>query len=78
LLRGVYHQAALCADPLARNDGQTSRDRQEQVARCRAFTDGCCFQVIYFNSNISFLPPAEVSAKASVETGWITHTVKDA
>jgi len=28
----------------------------------------CCFQVIYFISNIFFVPPSETVSKAGVET----------
>ena len=55
-----------------------SRDRQGQVASCGTFADQCCFQGIYFISNISFVSPTEMSAEASMETGWITHAVKNA
>jgi hypothetical protein len=28
----------------------------------------CCFQIIYFNPNIFFVPPSETSLKAGLET----------
>ena len=42
------------------------------------FVAECCFQVIYFNSNISFVDPIETSLAAGVETLRLTHAVKNA
>jgi hypothetical protein len=48
------------------------------VADMRRFSGKCCFQVIYFKSNISFSPTCQMSPKARVETIWLTHAVKNA
>jgi hypothetical protein len=48
------------------------------VAVVRRFSGKCCFQVIYFNSNISFSPTRQTNPKARVETIWLTHAVKNA
>ena len=42
------------------------------------FADECCFQVIYFNSKISFVAPIETSLKTGVETVRLRHAVKNA
>jgi hypothetical protein len=47
------------------------------VALLRPFSGECCFQVIYFVSNISSSPPAEVSPTDCVETVRLTHAVKN-
>jgi hypothetical protein len=44
----------------------------------RTFPDECCFQVIYFNSNISFADPIETGLTAGVETTRLTRAVKNA
>ena len=38
----------------------------------------CCFQVIYFNSNISFVPLIETRLRPGVETIRLRHAVKNA
>jgi hypothetical protein len=53
-----------------------SRDRQRQIALRGTFPKECCFQVIYFVLNISFLAPDQMSPKASVATGCLTRAVK--
>jgi hypothetical protein len=43
----------------------------------RIFPAECCFQVIYFISNISFVPPAGGPWRLRVETIWLTGAVKN-
>jgi hypothetical protein len=50
----------------------------EIVAALRRFSGGCCFQVIYFKSNIFFSPPIEASPRARAETARLTHAVNNA
>jgi hypothetical protein len=45
---------------------------------CGTFPDECCFQVIYFVSDISFVARSESAAKPRIETCWLTHAVKNA
>src|SRR5215218_3051522 len=45
---------------------------------CGKFPDECCFQVIYFNSNISFVERHETSLAAGLETIRLRHAVKNA
>jgi hypothetical protein len=42
------------------------------------FPDECCFQVIYFVSNISFSAPSEQGPTAAAESVWLTYAVKNA
>ena len=41
------------------------------------FRDKCCFQVIYFVCNISFVPLIEVRSSARLETSRLTDAVKN-
>ena len=42
------------------------------------FRDKCCFQVIYFNPNFSFVPFIKVRVAAGVETVRLRDAVKNA
>ena len=42
------------------------------------FGAGCCFQVIYFNPNIFFVPPSETRVEAGLETIRLMRTLKNA
>jgi len=44
----------------------------------RTFPDECCFQVIYFNSNISFLHLIEAGLGPDAETVRLINAVKNA
>jgi hypothetical protein len=67
---------------LAHRPGMTGKipltQMSASVAALRRFSGKCCFQVIYFKSNISFSPACQTSPKARVETIRLTHAVKNA
>jgi hypothetical protein len=44
----------------------------------RTFAKERCFQIIYFISNISFVFLRGTAPRPRVETGWLTHAVKNA
>jgi hypothetical protein len=59
--------------PVAARGAQSiSRDCQGAGRAAGAFPGECCFQVIYFNSNISFVAPIETCLAAGVETTRLT------
>jgi hypothetical protein len=47
------------------------------VALLRPFSGECCFQVIYFVSNIFSSRPCRVSPTTVAETIWSTHAAKN-
>lgn len=55
-----------------------SRVCQQHGGLVAYFVAECCFQVIYFNSNISLVPLIETCARPTVETVRLTHAVKNA
>lgn len=61
-----------------RPDLAGSRNRQGGDRCPGTFPDECCFQVIYFNSNISFCFAIETGLTAGLETIRLRHAVKNA